>query len=76
METPPKWLTTRDLCLRYGVDRSTIHRWIKAGRLPKPDTSLSSRPRWPTALLDRVDARREGAITGTFSLDTARGAAV
>lgn len=39
-------LTTNDLCKFYQVNRSTIHRWVREGKLPKPNFIGSRSPRW------------------------------
>lgn len=39
-------LSTKDLCDIYQVNRSTIHRWVRAKKLPKPVRLGSRSPRW------------------------------
>jgi excisionase family DNA binding protein len=33
---PKRYLSTRQLCERYGVHEITIHRWVQQGKLPRP----------------------------------------
>lgn len=37
---------TQDLCQIFKVNRSTIHRWVRDGRLAKPIMLGSRSPRW------------------------------
>lgn len=37
---------TKDLCQIFSVNRSTIHRWIREGRLSKPTFIGARSPRW------------------------------
>jgi excisionase family DNA binding protein len=37
---------TKDLCQIFKVNRSTIHRWIREGRLAKPKMLGCRSPRW------------------------------
>ncbi len=30
------WLTLRDLCARFDVDKSTVYRWMRERGFPKP----------------------------------------
>lgn len=39
-------LSTQNLCDIYQVNRSTIHRWVQAKKLPKPIRLGSRSPRW------------------------------
>jgi len=55
--TDTKWLSTAQLCAHYGVDRSTIHRWVEAKRIPAPDKSLG-RPRWWSGWIAEHDRKR------------------
>jgi predicted site-specific integrase-resolvase len=44
-------LWQRDLALRYGVDRITIHKWERAGKLPPPDVVIGrKRGRYESSL--------------------------
>lgn len=50
-------LRMRDLCARYGVDRRTIHRWIKDRGFP-PGVGFGGRggKRWTVAVVERWEA--------------------
>ena len=39
-------LTTNDLCRIFQVNRSTVHRWVSTGELPKPLVLGPRSPRW------------------------------
>lgn len=49
------WLTVNNLCDRYGVSISTIHRWTRDGQLPPP-TVISGSLRWHKDAIDNHDA--------------------
>lgn len=45
-------LWRRDLPSTFDVDTETVRRWIKAGKLPKPDVDISRRSRgWRVSTL-------------------------
>ncbi len=41
-----KWYTTAELCRALGVGRSTLLRWLKAGRVPRPVRFSGNTTRW------------------------------
>lgn len=45
-------LTTNDLCRFFKVNRSTIHRWVRAGKLPRARFVGPRSPRWTQAQID------------------------
>ena len=47
--TGDKYINGTDLAIRLGISRSTLCRWVKAGKLPKPKRSI------PEMLLLRQD---------------------
>lgn len=60
------FLTTAQVAQRYRISRTTVWRWIKAGRLPKPDQIGPGVKRFSVEALDRADAQwasNEGATT-------------
>jgi predicted site-specific integrase-resolvase len=41
-----------DLCKRLGVGSEAMRRWLKAGKLPKPDVDISQKTRgWKMSTL-------------------------
>jgi excisionase family DNA binding protein len=42
---PPKLINKREVARLFGVSKSTIDRWLLAGKLPKPTKRFGSR-RW------------------------------
>lgn len=58
------YLTTQQVADRYGISRTTVWRWIKAGRLPEPVQIGPGIKRFSIAALQRKDdewAAAEGA---------------
>lgn len=56
-------MTTEDVCTRFGVERTTIYRWVRAGRFPPPLRLAHTRlVRWRVeevqAFEDRLAAAR------------------
>lgn len=45
MKDKARVITTADLCDRYSVHRTTIHKWATEGRIPKP-TKVGFRNYW------------------------------
>ncbi|MEO3428927.1 helix-turn-helix domain-containing protein [Pelagibius sp. CAU 1746] len=52
-------LSRAQLCARFGIDRSTLWRRIKAGRFPNADMVVNGRPAWSTQALSAWE-RPEG----------------
>lgn len=44
-------LTLQNLSTRYAVHRTTIWRWVRAGRLPQPVNLGGASPRWDPSTL-------------------------
>jgi predicted DNA-binding transcriptional regulator AlpA len=40
------YLCTNDLCRIFQVNRSTVHRWVRDGKLSKPRMLGLRSPRW------------------------------
>ncbi len=60
------YLTTAQVAERYGISRTTVWRWIKAGRLPEPVLIGPGVKRFNIAALQRKDsewAADEGAVS-------------
>lgn len=58
------YLTTAQVADRYGISRTTVWRWIKAGRLPEPVMIGPGVKRFSITELDAADTawnEREGA---------------
>lgn len=56
-----RWLSTGDLCERYGVERHTIRRWERQGKIPKADRTRGQ-PKWWGPLVEAHDVAREPAV--------------
>lgn len=54
----PTYLTDKQVAQRYGVDRTTVHRWSKRGVIPRPVKLTAGCTRWIERELDDADARR------------------
>lgn len=55
-----RYLTTKQLCGRYSVNRETIRRWRTTGRLPQPITFGSfGQPRYRLSDLEAFERRLE-----------------
>lgn len=50
------YLKTAQVAARYGISRTTVWRWIKAGRLPEPVMVGPGVRRFPIAALQRKDS--------------------
>ena len=54
-------LTIEAVCAQLGVNRSTLHRWQRAGLWPGPDVSMGRRfRRYRQSTVDRALAAMEG----------------
>ena len=42
-EQPDRVIWRQDLCVMLGVGSEAVRRWIKSGKIPKPDVALSLR---------------------------------
>lgn len=56
--TRRKYLRDIDVADRYGIDRSTVHRWARKGIIPRPIRLSPGCSRWIEDELDALDARR------------------
>ncbi|MAF43486.1 MAG: transcriptional regulator [Parcubacteria group bacterium] len=52
-------LTTNDLCSLFQVNRSTIHRWVRSGVIPKPKIYGMRSPRWTEEQIFKVIEAKE-----------------
>jgi prophage regulatory protein len=49
-ELPPReYWDAPELSAKLGVNRTTIFRWVKAGKFPKPVYLTPTKPVWPDA---------------------------
>ena len=51
------YVSVRFLADRYGVDRSTVWRWVTAGRFPKPVKLTDQMTRWVLAEVEEHDQK-------------------
>ncbi|MGR3461296.1 MAG: helix-turn-helix transcriptional regulator [Roseovarius sp.] len=58
-------LSTAQVCARYSISRTTVWRWIKAGRLPEPVQIGPGIRRFSIAALDQADAAWAARTEGT-----------
>lgn len=49
--------TINNLCQIYQVNRSTIYRWVRDGKLPKPCFIGSRTPRWTQEQISKTVAK-------------------
>lgn len=64
IEAPTHFIRAKELSQRWGVHRSTIWRWARQGRLPRPKRFSKGVAAWPMAVVwefERQDT--EGAGT-------------
>lgn len=52
------------LASRYDVSRNTIWRWVREGRLPKPERVGPGCTRFDLVAIERLDAQRSDAVEG------------
>jgi len=45
-----------------GVPRSTITRWLRDGKMPRPEAKLRATPVWKRTHIERFKAEREAKI--------------
>jgi prophage regulatory protein len=59
MQTQHKeWLTDRDLADRFGIDRSTVWRWVQDKNLPPPIQLSAAVTRWSRTAIDAFEAAK------------------
>lgn len=54
----PQFLTTREICRRFGISRWTWHRWVRSRLAPPPDDRLPGHPRWHVSDIERFEQAR------------------
>ena len=52
MTTETRYLRDTDLARVFGVNRTSIWRWVAAGRLPQPHRFSPGCSRWPSTVID------------------------
>lgn len=51
-------LTTRMVCARLNIHRTTLDRWIARGEFPAPPVRIVDRHYWPREVVDKwIEAR-------------------
>lgn len=53
IDATPRLERLRSVCARIGVGRSTIYRWISAGKFPAPVRIGDHTAAWDARLIDR-----------------------
>jgi len=84
MTTAKKYLTTPEMCERYGVSRWTIVRWEKDGTIPPAIRNRGKHPRWWLPMVEDferqqvqlVDSQLPGNRNGVRNAATQRTEAV
>jgi prophage regulatory protein len=56
-----KYLTDKDLAVRWNVSRDTIHRWKRAGKIPTPKKLGESTTRWSLDEIEQHEAKLAAA---------------
>ena len=56
-----KFLTTKDVCNRYGRSGRSVDRWVESGVLPKP-IYINGQRYWDEADLDERDEARKAVM--------------
>jgi excisionase family DNA binding protein len=60
METPT-YLTDKQVAARFGVDKSTIWRWVEKGHFPRPVKLSPGCTRWRLHDVEAWEAAKEAA---------------
>lgn len=58
-EQLPDLLRRKDVCRRYQIDRTTLHRWVCHGKFPRPVRLPGGQPAWRIDTLDKWERSRE-----------------
>ncbi|KAB8180171.1 AlpA family phage regulatory protein [Lysobacter maris] len=56
-----RYLSDRDLAVRYGINRATVWRWSDAGTLPQPVKLSPGCTRWRLSDIQAFEADRAKA---------------
>ncbi|MDE0237493.1 MAG: AlpA family phage regulatory protein [bacterium] len=59
-----EFLRRRDVCARYGISTTTLHRWVSGGEFPAPVRLGGRSVRWRVSDLDRWEAERAALRDG------------
>ena len=62
MMTQPRWIRRAEVRERYNTSDSSITRWIKAGKFPRPKKFGANSIRWDREVLDDYDTDPEAWI--------------
>ena len=65
-----RYLTDRDLSIRYAVGRTTIWRWLAEGLIPRPVYLTSGTTRWLLADIENFESQRRAASAISTQGDT------
>lgn len=56
------YLSDKSVADRYDTTRSTVWRWTKEGKLPRPVKVTNGTTRWKLRDLEAWEAKREGEV--------------
>ncbi|MGB4248548.1 MAG: helix-turn-helix domain-containing protein [Pseudohongiellaceae bacterium] len=56
-----QYLSDKSVAARYDVSRPTVWRWLKEGKLPRPEKLTNGTTRWKLSDLEAAEAKREAA---------------
>jgi excisionase family DNA binding protein len=65
LDTLPDMLTAQDVCDLLRVNRLTVLRWVRDGRLPRPVAPTLRCLRWPRVVVARWLEQLEQTAKGT-----------
>ena len=64
-----RYISAVQLAERYGVNRSTIWRWTRKQRLPKPEKISEQCTRWRLDEIEKLDAKRAANVNAISVLE-------
>lgn len=56
-----KYLSDKSVAARYDISRASVWRWLKEGKLPRPEKLTNGTTRWKLSQLEAAEAEREAS---------------